>query len=101
MLVVRRYPREFGLNKALLKAKEKLEKLCDSCAPENRDKVMAEIANMTDSAKKTYDEALSVAKESFEKAKKEALSEYEQSINDLNSINGSVPSIMENVTVHQ
>jgi len=60
-----------------------LEKLCDSCAPENRDKVMAEIANMTDSAKKTYDEALSLAKESFEKAKKEALSEYEQSINDL------------------
>ena len=52
-----------SLNKALLKAKEKLEKLCDSCAPENRDKVMAEIANMTDSAKKTYDEALSVAKE--------------------------------------
>ena len=72
-----------SLNKALTKAKEKLEKLCDRCAPGNRDKVMAEIANMTDSAKKTYDDALSAAKESFEKAKKEALSEYEQSIKDL------------------
>ena len=56
---------------------------------------MAEIVNMTDSAKKTYDDALSAAKESFENAKKEALSEYEQSINDLKYSHGSAPSIME------
>lgn len=78
------------------KGERKLENPCDiRTHTRDSDKVMAEIADMTDSAKTPHDEALSAVKESLEKAGKKALSEYEQSIKDLNFSNGSASSIME------
>ena len=73
---------------ALKTAKEKLGKLRKSykreeCDTKDCDSVMAKITDMIDSAKKACEETLALAKESLEKAKSEALAEYEQNIKSL------------------
>uniref|UniRef100_UPI003863EA88 hypothetical protein n=1 Tax=Succinimonas sp. TaxID=1936151 RepID=UPI003863EA88 len=73
---------------ALKTAKEKLGKLRKSykreeCDTRDCDSVMAKITDMIDTAKKDCEETLALAKETLEKAKSEALAEYEQSIKSL------------------
>ena len=72
---------------ALKKAKEKLGKLrksySEECDTKNCDSVMAKITDMIDAAQIAFEETLALAKETLEKAKGEAMAEYEQNIKSL------------------
>ena len=73
---------------ALKTAKEKLGKLRKSykreeCDTRDCDSVMAKITDMIDAAQIAFEETLALAKETLEKAKGEAMAEYEQNIKSL------------------
>lgn len=72
-------------DKALKTAQERIAKLRDSydrkeVAAKDCDKVMAEMADMTDAARKACEKNLEIAKEILANAKREALAEYEQTV---------------------